>query len=79
MFSECAEIDMPDKWPGNRNPVFYGDFEEMGIDITALNFQTMPVQEPAAVTEDKPQALTIAQAKAGLALSFGVLPADIEL
>ena len=79
VFSEYAEIDIADKWPGNRNPVFYGDLDEMGIDVTALDFQPMPVQEPVAPTEDKPQPLTIAQAKAGLALGFGVLPTDIEI
>ena len=79
VFSEYAEIDIADKWPGNRNPVFYGDLEEMGIDVTALDFQPMPIQELVAPPADKPQPLTIVQAKAGLALCFGVLPADIEI
>lgn len=79
VFSEYAEIDIADKWPGNRNPVFYGDLDEMGIDVTVLDFQPMPVQEPVSPLGETPQPLTIAQAKAGLALSFGVLPADIEV
>jgi hypothetical protein len=79
VFSEYAEIDLADKWPGHRNPVFYGDLEEFGIDVTTLHFQPMPVQQPAAPDADKPQSLTIAQAKAGLALSFGVMPSDIEI
>lgn len=79
VFSEYAEIDLPDKWPGFRNPVFYGDLEDFGIDAKALNFQPMPVQEIATVATAGPQPLTIAQAKAGLALSFGVSPADVEI
>jgi len=79
VFSEYAEIDLADKWPGYRNPVFYGDLEEFGIDVTTLQFQSMPVQQPAAPALDKQQPLTIAQAKVGLALSFGVMPTDIEI
>lgn len=79
VFSEYAEIDLADKWPGYRNPVFYGDLEEFGIDVAALRFQPMPVQHPVAPAVDEPRPLTIAQAKAGLALSFGVMPSDIEI
>ena len=79
VFSEYAEIDLADKWPGYRNPVFYGDLEEFGINVAALHFQPMPVQQPAASALDKPQPLTIEQAKAGLALNFGVMPTDIEI
>jgi hypothetical protein len=78
-FSEYAEIDLADKWPGNRNPVFYGALEDMNIDLAALNFQPMPIQEPVVSAADKPQPLTIQQAKVGLALSFGVTSADIEI
>ena len=79
VFNEYAEIDIANMWPGNRFPLFYGDLEDMGIDITALNFQPMPVQEPVAPVAAKSQPLTIAQAKAGLAVSFGVTSADIEI
>jgi hypothetical protein len=79
VFSEYAEIDIADKWPGNRNPVFYGDLDDIGIDSAALSFQPMPVQEPVEPVAAKSQPLTIAQAKAGLAVSFGVTPADIEI
>jgi hypothetical protein len=78
VFSEYAEIDLADKWPHYRNPVFYGNLEEFGIDVTALHFQPMPVPQPAPDV-DKPQPLTITQAKAGLALSFGIMPSDIEI
>jgi hypothetical protein len=79
VFSEFAEIDFPDSWPGNRNPVFYSALEDMNIDVAKLNFQPMPIQEPAVPAADKPQPLTIPQAKAGLALNFGIAPADIDI
>lgn len=79
LFSEYAEIDLADKWPGHRNPVFYGSLEEFGIDVTTLNFKSMPEQKPTARKEDTLQPLTIAQAKAGLALNFGVMPSDVDI
>lgn len=79
VFSAFAEIDLANKWPGFRNPVFYGDLEDLGIDATTLNFQPMPIQEPAASATYTPRPLTIDQAKAGLSLSFGVAPSDIEI
>jgi hypothetical protein len=79
LFGEYAEINLPDKWPGNQNPVFYGNLEEFSIDVTALNFKPMPVQQPAAPDIEKPRPLTIEQAKAGLALSFNVMPSKIEI
>ncbi|MEO8119772.1 MAG: hypothetical protein ABI606_10680, partial [Rhodoferax sp.] len=79
VFSHYAEIDVADKWPGNRNPVFYGALGDINIDVSSLNFQPMPIQEPVAPVADKPRPLTINQAKAGLALNFGVLASDIDI
>lgn len=79
LFSEYAEIDLADKWPGYRNPVFYGDLQEFGVDLANLKFQPMPVQQRAATSMYAPGPLTIEQAKAGLSMNFGVLPSDIEI
>ena len=79
VFSEYAKIEMPDKWPGYRNPVFYGDLESFGIDVATLDFQPMPIQKTSTEKIEKKHSLTIAQAKAGLALHFGVTDADIEI
>lgn len=79
-FSEYAEIDAADAWPGNRNPVFYTNLESFGIDVSALKFQPMPEQEPEkAKPVGKNAPLTIAEAKEGLALTFGIAPSDIEI
>ena len=84
-FSEYAEVDVPDAWPGFRNPVLYTDLESFPIDVEALQFHPMPVPAPttvpevAAAAETGPRPLTMAEAKAGLALTFGVAPSDIEI
>lgn len=76
-FSEYAEVNVPDAWPGNRNPVLYTDLQQFGINVHELDFHPMPEQEPAAVPKAAP--LTIAQAKSGLAQTFGVDPSAIEI
>lgn len=78
-FSEYAEVDIPDAWPGYRNPVLYTDLERFGIDLSTLNFQPMPEPAPVAAPQKKVQPLSIAEAKEGLALTFGVSPANIEI
>jgi hypothetical protein len=76
-FSEYAEIDVANAWPGNRNPVLYTTLEEMGIKVDELKFHPMPEPEIAAKPKVKP--LTIAEAKAGLAQTFGVDPSAIDI
>jgi hypothetical protein len=78
-FSEYAEVDVPDAWPGFRNPVLYTDLEDLRIDVSILQFQPMPEQEPEVKPEINSRPLTLAEAKAGLALTFEVTPADIEI
>lgn len=78
-FSEYAELPpIGDAWPGYRNPVWYTSLQEIGIDVSSLQFKPMPepvVRSPAKATAT----MTIAQAKEGLAASFGVSPSDIEI
>lgn len=78
-FSEYAEIDVADAWPGHRNPVLYTDLESFGIDVHTLQFHPMPEQEPEAEPEAANRPLTMAEAKEGLALTFGVAPSNIEI
>ncbi len=78
-FSEYAEIDIADAWPGHRNPVLYTDLESFNIDVGALQFQPMPEQEPEVKSGGKREPLTMTEAKEGLALTFGVAPSNIEI
>jgi hypothetical protein len=82
--SEYADVDYPEKWGEWRNPVKYTTLEELGIDLKQLKFKPMPVATkvltpPAPPERSKPGGLTIAEAKAGLALQFGVPPEAIEI
>ena len=82
--SEYAEADYPEKWGEWRNPVKYTTLEELGIDLKKLKFKPMPaptkvLTPPAPPERSKPGGLTIAEAKAGLALQFGVPPEAIEI
>jgi hypothetical protein len=78
-------IDSPDAWPGYRNPVRYGTLEEFGItDPEALAWHPMPAIPPRTYAgetldedQDGPGPLTIAEAKAGLALGLSVPEAAI--
>ena len=86
-FSEYARIDYPNAWPGLRNPVRYGTLEDFGIDDPdALEWHPMPPRKPAprgSEPGDEDQdgfgPLTIAEAKAGLALGLGVPESAIEI
>jgi hypothetical protein len=81
---EYAVVDLPEAWRDWRNPVKYTTLEELGIDPKKLKFKPMPaptkvLTPPPAPARSKAGALTIAEAKAGLALQFGVAPEAIEI
>ena len=86
-FSEYARIDYANAWPGLRNPVRYGTLDEFGIaDPDALSWRPMPPMvtgKPASEAQDEDRdgfgPLTIAEAKAGLALGLGVPESAIEI
>ena len=82
--NEFARISMPSIWHG-RNPVRYTHLLEVVFtDIRGLRFQPMPQREAAKPVEQSaqpasPHALTIAEAKKALALTFGVKPEAVEI
>jgi hypothetical protein len=83
-FSEYALVDISNAWRGWRNPVHYADLEEFAINPAQLDFRPMPT--PNGADEHAPRELaggknplTIEQAKAGLAITFGVAPSQIEI
>lgn len=89
--SEYALIDVADFWEHDRNPVRYlsrTELEKKGIKFNKLDFKS--VISPAA--KDAPRAasaqlaapdavvpLTIAEARKGLAATFGVKPEAVEI
>ena len=43
--SEYAEINIPDVWGGWQNPIKYTSLEELGINISDLNFEQLENKE----------------------------------
>ena len=84
-FSEYANVNIADAWKGDRNPVKYGSLEEIGIDPASLNWEPMPAPAKSlnlnheVAMSPAVAALTMAEAKKGLALTFGVPPEAIEI
>lgn len=85
LLSEYTVDDFGHQWEG-RNPVAYYSTDDYatgedydGIDFDALSF--MPMPEPVQTEDGIPAkpGLTIAEAKAGLAATFGVDPSAIEI
>lgn len=80
-----AEIDIPDQWDGNRNPVSYRNLEDMNIDAMKLDFKPVSkvilseVRDEKVGNENDIKPLNIKDAKAGLALYFGVSEDDIQI
>jgi hypothetical protein len=88
-FSEYALVNVPEFRSGStRNPVTYSDVvqckEVLGLAIEALDFKPMPPPSSAALAQatDPPQkttGLSIAQAKEGLSLFFGVPVESVQI
>ena len=81
-FSKFARVNIPEIWKGDRNPVKYATLEDLGIDPSTLKWETMPEQSEKKNTLPKTPSglgLTLAEAKKGLALTFGVPPDAIEI
>jgi hypothetical protein len=85
-FSEYADLDpQPVIWPGHRNPVWYvDDVQTLGIDPDGLSWQPMAAAVPVTsrVADDEAigaEGLTFDRARAGLAITYGVPPAQIEI
>lgn len=80
LFSEYAVVNVGDQWHG-RNPVRFWTTGDYGADIDFENLQWQPMPEFSAkrAATIKGRGLTIAEAKEGLSLSFGVDPSAIEI
>ena len=75
--SEYAEIDIPNCWSGQRNPVRYTNLDEFGVNPDELDWKLFPTEYQKPIDTVKP--LTVEEAKLGLAKKFGVAPEQIEI
>jgi hypothetical protein len=89
-FCEYALVDQPHFRDGkSRNPITYSDVgkcRENGIDIAELIFTPMPVPAEESDANDEAetvrahkQGLSMAEAKEGLSIFFGVPPESIQI
>jgi hypothetical protein len=79
LFSEYALVNIGDQWEG-RNPVRFWTTDDYDtIDFENLDWQPMPEFSAGEAATVKGKGLTIAEAKAGLSLTFGVDPSAIEI
>jgi hypothetical protein len=75
--SEYALVNWPDQWEG-RNPVSYWntDHYNLGMEFEDLDFRPMPFSK---VLKPAVAGLSIAEAKEGLAVTFGVPVENVEI
>jgi hypothetical protein len=86
-FDEYALLDIPDAWPGNRNPVAYVLAADYGIDYDKLQWQRVSAgTDKASISHRSTEnlmehfdKLTLQQIKEGLARRFQVTAAAIEI
>ncbi|MGF6901901.1 hypothetical protein [Paraburkholderia sp. GAS348] len=75
-----ARINVPGVWTsGGANPVHYEPFHALGIDIKKVKWEPWPTIGESARDEQRGRSLTIADAKRGLALTFGVEADQVEI
>jgi hypothetical protein len=78
--ADYAELEKAGVWRENvRNPVAYATLDELQIDLRGLKFKPMPAGAGATSASSGANHMTIADAKNGLAATFGVNPDDIEI
>ena len=87
-FNEFSRYSKPNAWPlPRRNPVSYTTLGDLEIDVSRLTFSPIASSGGTAATpamkgspgEGALLPLTIAAAKRGLALQFGVDPDAVEI
>jgi hypothetical protein len=80
-FSEFAEIDVPNVWPGGRNPIMYvDDITALGINVEALQWE--PVVDAPEVDYDAEgvdDGLSFEEAKVAVGRRYGFPPSQIEI
>lgn len=89
--SEYAHVSVPDFWTHDRNPTRYTDTDTLrarGIDVDKLKWRPMPDIDGVIGVLPNPEdaqatsidgGLTIAEAKRGLSLKFGVAEESIQI
>ena len=77
--SEYADIDIPDAWGNYQNPVKYTSLSELGIRPERLAWKPFPADQATERTDSNIPALTIEEAKQGIAKKLRIDPSCIEI
>jgi len=77
--SEYAMVDIPEVWGGYQNPVKYADIEDLGIKLDLLDWKSFPKNNKQKILRSNIQALTIDEAKQGIAKKMDINPDCIEI
>jgi len=80
-FEEYAEVSLKSVWPGNRNPVAYVKMSNLERDhqFAVEDREWQPFPTDLIQEADSTPALTVDQAKRGLAKKLGIDPDCIEI
>ena len=83
-FDQYARLNIPNFWRGWRNPIRYTTLKELSLSLDDMHFDPMPeiAAEPegaAPIQANVSGGMTIAEAKKGLAITFGVEPEAVEI
>ena len=78
--ADYAVLEKPGVWKENvRNPVAYSTLDELQIDFRGVKFKSMPAPAGTEILRTEAKQMTIADAKNGLAATFGVSADDIDI
>jgi hypothetical protein len=77
-FEEYANINIPEAWSGNRNPVAYQSITDFNLNLDALEWLPFP-KKSLTLPESRVRPLTIAEAKLGIAKALGISADNIEI
>ena len=78
-FNEYAEMNTPSFWGGFQNPIKYADLSDLDVDLESLEWKPFPTEGIITPEYDPVPALTIEEAKRGIAKKLGVAPDNIEI
>ena len=81
-FDAYAEIDVPDAWGKSRNPVWFTNLDELGIDLNDVELVSVEdgsTVKPAGRPSAGDDGLSFAEARRGLAARYGVAPNNVEI
>jgi hypothetical protein len=80
VFDRYAELDIPNAWTNNRNPIAYTSLDTLGIDPDKLEWKKFVVASNApAITTGSTPGIVIDQARAMIANALSISPDAVKI